>query len=218
MNIKPPDKKALLATGFYFLLAAPAIFMPLEDYMSMNRTRFQLGLLIPIGDLLVGDCFGDGRLLHFQPAPVLPLAVAVWTGVAAFLWNLRRRTKERGGVWSGAIQAVIASAYCVLVFFFLFGITAVVWERVCDPMDMAALERVFILKRHALPALYVLGLCAIMGALLLDARKLRGMRRGFHYGCMLLFAGLSCWLLPLVNWQLKDVDESIQHFHDQQKK
>src|ERR1041384_6522069 len=123
----------------YFALAVPAIFLPRFDYMGPNRVRYNLGLPPSMMDVLICE-FDDGQILHLQPSPLLLLVAACWTYVASLAWRARQWAMVRPD-WRGAlVQAILTSFYCALVFCFLYGVVAVVWDWRLLTMQWPALE------------------------------------------------------------------------------
>ncbi|HWC60691.1 MAG TPA: hypothetical protein VHC44_13425 [Verrucomicrobiae bacterium] len=200
----------------YLSLAAPIILMPLYDYMGMNRTRYSLGWPPGGMDLLIGDAFSDGRLLHFQPDMLLLPVVLVWTLVAGLAWKSRLWAASRSD-WLGAfVQALLTSLYCTVIFFFLDGVIGVVWEWRLISMDAPALVRALAFGRQLLPYLYATGVAAIFTTLFLDSRARRGPQRLVYVAFALCFTFTIGWLSPYLEFQLQGFDEMIQYLQKQQ--
>ncbi len=169
-------------------------------------------------DLLVGDSLSDGRLLHFQPTPMLLLVAAIWVWIAQYVWEARTWSVHRSN-WRGAlVQATITSFYLALVFCFLYGVVNVIWSwRLERPLSWPALESALRFGRNWLPYLYALGVSGVFVALFLDARVRGGALRLFHVGFALTFLIIFCMFLPYLCWQFKHLDEMIQYAQKQQK-
>jgi hypothetical protein len=196
------------------VLALPGILVPQFDYMGPNRTRYSLGL--PPGmDLLLGG-LEDGHVLHFQPDLVLLVIIALWVFVIhlacrARLWAIACSD------WRGmAVQALLTVIYCALVLWFLYGTVQVIWDWHQFNMQWVELERSDRLARRWLPYLYWLGAGGVLAILFIDSLRRRLGQRLFHLACAVCLC-YGCWrLTPFVQWQLKELDASIQYAQEQQ--
>jgi hypothetical protein len=202
---------------FYFALAVPAILLPQFAYMAPNRVRYELGWPVSAMDILIGG-IQDGRILHFQPTPVLLVTAPIWTYLMSLAWRTRVWAVTRGDWLAASVQATLTSLYCALVFRFLYGAVQVVWDWRLHPiMQWAALERALLFGRHWLPYLYALGAGAIFVTLFLDARLRPRLQRLVYVAFVLSFTFTFWRLSPILNSQLKQLDWFIQYAQKEQK-
>ena len=183
---------------FYLALALPAIFLPDGSYKAFTRTHFYVGW--PFDDLTihVGNCFGDGKFLHFGPSlGLLPMA-ALWTYLASRGWKARTWARARPD-WLGAlVQAILTSLYIVLVVCLVSGAIQVIWEWWMMQQDESGIERGVIFAFLWLSNLCVLGAAFVFVTLFLDARLRPRLQRFVHFAFALCFVfAFFCLPLPL---------------------
>ena len=182
---------------FYLALALPAIFLPDGSYKALTRTHFYVGW--PFDDLTihVGNCFGDGKFLHFGPSlGLLPMA-ALWTYLTSLGWKARTWARARPD-WLGAlVQATLTSLYIVLVVCLVSGAFQVIWEWWMMQQDESGIERGVIFAFLWLSNLYALGAAFVFVTLFLDARLRPRLQWFVHFAFALCFVfAFFCLSLP----------------------
>jgi hypothetical protein len=195
-----------------FLLATPIIFMPISRVMTISHSWYDLGW--PFAGFVVGL----GKPLVVSPTWLMPLTAIGWILVAFGA----RRTWDWAVActrwWGSLAQAVLISAYCVLLFLFGCGLTAFAWEGVCRGMDWEQLERAFRFARLAAPIALSLGAGVILVTIGLNSRRRRMSQRLFHVICIVLVWHWLLGLLPYATVIIGWFDEGIQVAQHEQLK
>lgn len=210
MNAIRPNRQWL----FYFALALPAILAPHSDFISINRSWFTLGLLIPGMHLRVGDLsfVGNGHRFSLHPDPLLlPISIALWTGAIWLAWKVRQWAAQCPGYHGPVVQALITASYGLLLLWFLSGVTEVCWEwRLLGIDDSLELATAFRFARRALPILYTLAVGCAAAILVVDSFS-RSFRHRLVYlaSALCLCGGVGASLAPYCDWQLRHLDELI---------
>jgi hypothetical protein len=202
----------------YAALALPGILLPQFDYISVNRVRYSVGWPITGMDVVVGDVFGDGHVVHFQPDLGVLAAIALWVFIVAIALRTRRWATGCQHWRAAPIQALVTSLYSALVIWFLFGATQVIWDAYQWRMNWAELERSDRFARHWLPFLHGLGAASVLTLLFVDSLGRRFNQRVFHLVCAVMVCFGFWRFLPYFEAQLKQLDSTIHYAHEEQIK